>query len=75
MIKNVYRSSSKVPLFLSDFNETWIFSADFPLKKMSWKDANCELSHSKQTDMMQVKVTFHSFKNAPNYWMNFDKIC
>jgi hypothetical protein len=25
MIKNVHRSSCKVPLFLSDFNEFWIF--------------------------------------------------
>jgi len=75
MIKNVHWSSSKVPLFLSDFNETWNSSADFPLKKISSKDANCGPSHSKQTHMMQVIVTFLSFTNAPNYWMNFDKIC
>jgi hypothetical protein len=30
IIKTVYRSACKVPLFLSDFNETWIFSADSP---------------------------------------------
>jgi hypothetical protein len=29
MIKNVFWSSCKVPLFLSDFNETLIFSTDF----------------------------------------------
>jgi len=29
MIKNVYRSSYKVPAFLSQFNETWIFSIGF----------------------------------------------
>jgi hypothetical protein len=29
MIENVYWSSCEVPLFLSDFNETWIFSIDF----------------------------------------------
>ena len=29
MIKTVYRSSYKAPLFMSDFNETGIFSTDF----------------------------------------------
>jgi hypothetical protein len=29
MIKNMYCSSYKVPLFLSDFNERCIFSTDF----------------------------------------------
>jgi hypothetical protein len=44
-------------------------------KKISCKDAKWELSHSKPTDMMQVTVAFHSFTNAPNYWMNSDEIC
>jgi hypothetical protein len=59
-------------LFLSDFNENWIFSA---AKKNSWKDAKWELSHSKRIDMMQVIVDFHNFTNAPSYWMDFDEIC
>ena len=29
MIKNAYWPSCKVPLLLSDFNETWVFSTDF----------------------------------------------
>jgi len=29
MIKDVYWSHVKYPLFLSDFNETWIFWTDF----------------------------------------------
>jgi hypothetical protein len=32
MIKNVYWSSCEVPLFLSDFIETWTFSAVLPKK-------------------------------------------
>jgi hypothetical protein len=29
MVKNVYWSSCKVPLFVSEFNDTWIFSIEF----------------------------------------------
>jgi hypothetical protein len=32
IIVNVHRSHVKYPLFLSDFNETWIFSTDFRKK-------------------------------------------
>ena len=30
IIKSVHRSVCKVPVILSDFSETWIFSSDFP---------------------------------------------
>ena len=30
-----YRSACKVPLFLSDCNETWIFATDFRKKQIS----------------------------------------
>ena len=42
MIKNLYRSSCEVPLFLSDFNENLIFSTDFRKileYQISWKSA------------------------------------
>jgi hypothetical protein len=29
ILKTAYRSSSKVPVLLLDFNEAWIFSTDF----------------------------------------------
>jgi len=32
MIKNVYWSSCKAPLFLPDFSETFIFSTDFQIR-------------------------------------------
>ena len=53
MIKNVYCLRVKYPLFLSDFNETWIFSTDFrkiPKYKISWKSAQWERSCSMRTD-------------------------
>jgi hypothetical protein len=32
MVKNMYWSSGKVPLFLSDLNKTWIFLVEIPKK-------------------------------------------
>ena len=68
------------PLFLSDFNETWIFSPDFRkiLKyQISWKTVQWEPSCSirkdrrsdgqtdRWTDMTKIIVAFRSFANAP----------
>jgi hypothetical protein len=58
----------KYLLFLSDFNETWIFSTVFSkiLKyHISWKSIQWELSCSKQTDMMKLIIEFHNFANTP----------
>ena len=62
----------KTPLFLSDFNETWTFSADLRkiLKyQISWKSVQwnpgCSMrTEGGQTDM-KLLVTFRSFANAP----------
>ena len=58
----------KYQLFLSDFNQTWIFLTDFKkiLKyQISWKSILWELSCSMwtdgQTDMTKLRVTFHNF--------------
>ena len=53
MIKNVYWYSCKVQVFLSDFNESWIFSTDFQKMlyiKISWKSFQWEPICSMQTD-------------------------
>ena len=52
IVINVKMSWNKYPPFLSDFNETWIFSTDFRKKlkyQISWKSVQWEPS-SVQTD-------------------------
>jgi hypothetical protein len=58
----------KYPLFLSDFNETWIFSTVYKKihkYKISWKSAQWEPSSSmrtdKRTDMKKLVVVFRNF--------------
>jgi len=56
---------------LSDFNETLIFSEDFP-KNNCMKRWQVE-AESFQTDRHDAgNIHFHNFMNAPNYQMNFD---
>jgi hypothetical protein len=62
----------KYRLFLSDFNETWIFSADFSTIfkcQISWKSVEWETRYfmltDGQTDIMILIVTFRNFANAP----------
>jgi len=61
----------KYPLFLSDFNATWIFATDI-LKKtqisnfMKIRPVETELFHADgRTDMTELLVTFRNFANAP----------
>ena len=65
MIKNVYWSS----LFLSDFNESWIFSTNFRMILMTKFHENpslgAELFHAdRQTDGQKLMVAFRSFANV-----------
>ena len=56
------------PSFLSDFNETWIFSTDFRkiLKyEMLRKSFQWEPSCSLRTNMTKLIVAFRHFANAP----------
>jgi len=65
MIINLRRSSCKVAVFLSYFNETWIFSIDFlkTLKyQISWKSVHwgpsCSMRTDRQTDMKKLASQF-----------------
>jgi hypothetical protein len=80
IIINVHMSSCKVPLFLSDFNEAWIFSTEFrkiDKYQISWKSVQWNPSCSmyidrqtdRQTDMTRLIVAFRNFTTAPkNAW-------
>ena len=65
----------KYPLFLSDFNDAWIFLTDFrkiPKYKISWKSVQWEPSCSMRTDMTKLTVTFCNFANAPKNVMSYN---
>jgi len=74
VIINVHRTSWKYPLFLSDFNETWIFSTEFRknfqvsnfLKIRPVGVVSCGRTKDRQTDRYDETDThFRSFSIAP----------
>jgi hypothetical protein len=65
------RRHVKYPLFLSDFNETWIFLDRFSKKSQisrftKMRPVGAELIHADgQTNMTKLIVVFLSFANGP----------
>jgi hypothetical protein len=77
-IKKVYCFPRKVSSFLSDFNETWIFSRDFRKivkYKISWKYIQWDPSCSMWTDMKKLIVAFRNFANTPENWITRRQTC
>jgi hypothetical protein len=77
IIINVNWFSCKAPLFLSDFNEIWIYWQILENPQISnfvkIRPAGAELFHADrrtdgQTDMTKLIVAFRYFANVPNYY-------
>ena len=72
MIKMYVGLHVKYALFLSDFNETCIFSTDFrkiDKYQISWKsvqwEPSCSMRIDGETDTRKFMVSFHNFAKAP----------
>jgi hypothetical protein len=71
MIKKSCRSPLEYPLFLSDFNKSWIFSTGFRKVlryQISWKSVqwqpSCSMRADGWTDMTKLIVAFRNFAKA-----------
>jgi len=73
---NVHTSSCKYPLFLSDLNETFIFSTYFRNNAQISEvcPVAAEFQADGQTDMAKLIVAFRCFANAPSFSDSY-KIC
>jgi hypothetical protein len=73
IIINVHRSSCKVPLLLSDINETWVFSQIFePYLNMKFHENLSSRSRvvpwgwtDERADITKLIVAVYNFANAP----------
>jgi hypothetical protein len=68
----------KYPLFLSDFNETWIFFDEFSKKTqvsnfVKIRPVTAELFHADGRGDMNIIVAFRNFANAPKKWYKKEK--
>ena len=62
----------KFPLLLSDFNENWIFLADFQTSRKSVKwEPSCSVRTDGRTNMTKLMATFRNFAKATkNPWIH-----
>jgi len=75
IIIHLHRSSCKVPVILSYFNQKWIFSMNFKksleyqisLKSVQW-DPNCSMQIDGWADMTKLMATFHNSANKSKNW-------
>jgi len=67
VIKKVYRSALKYPLFLSDFNENWIFSTflrkilkyQISLKHVQWEPSTTQTDGRTDMTFFNILLTVH----------------